>query len=69
MIGLDANGDDILSRSELESEKAQPLRDILKDADRNHDGVITRNELLLELRLRAERKREFDDARHAAGIP
>lgn len=65
---LDANGDGVISRQERESEDAPQLRDLLESADRNHDGVITREELQGALRLLAERKREFEQARRAAGI-
>lgn len=68
MVRLDADGDGSVSRTERQSEDAQPLREILQSADRNHDGLITREELRLDLRMRGERKRELDNARRAAGV-
>jgi Ca2+-binding EF-hand superfamily protein len=68
MVRLDADGDGTVSRTEWESEDAQPLREILQSADRNHDGLMTREELRIELGLRGEKKRELDNARRAAGL-
>ena len=68
MVRLDANGDGVVSPQEQESEDAQLVREVLQSADRNHDGRITWDELRMELRLRSERKREFDSARRAAGL-
>ena len=68
MVRLDADGDGTVSRAEQASEDAQSLGEILQSADRNHDGLITRDELRLELRLRGEQKSELDNARRAAGL-
>lgn len=60
---LDANGDGLISREELESQEEPSLRGLLQSADRNHDGFVTRKELRDELRLRAEQKRQLEAAR------
>jgi hypothetical protein len=43
------------------------LRNLLENADLNHDGIITLDELTRELRLREERKREFENAMWVIG--
>jgi Ca2+-binding EF-hand superfamily protein len=68
MARLDSNGDGLISRSEQEAKEAQALRKLFQNADRNHDGLITEDEVRMELRLRVERKNEFDRARRAAGF-
>ncbi|HEV2688434.1 MAG TPA: hypothetical protein VGV35_07760, partial [Bryobacteraceae bacterium] len=68
MLRLDKNSDGSISRTELESDEAEPLRELILSADRNHDGVTTKDELVRELRLRTEKKRAFDDARHRGGF-
>lgn len=62
LSGLDLNGDGAISASERALTDATPLRRLLDDADRNHDGVTSRSELVDELRLRLERKKQFDQA-------
>jgi Ca2+-binding EF-hand superfamily protein len=68
MMRLDKNGDGRISRAELESPEAEPLREVLQSADRNHDGLTTEEELTTELRLRAESRRLSENAQHAAGF-
>ena len=65
---LDTNQDGKISSGERASEEAEPLRDILEGADRNHDGAITAEELTKELRLREERRRQFENALRGAGL-
>jgi Ca2+-binding EF-hand superfamily protein len=65
---LDTNGDGKISSAEWASDEAAPLRDLLKSADRNHNGFTTAEELKKELRLREEQKRQFDNASRAAGV-
>ena len=67
-MNLDANGDGVISREELQSQKESSLRVLLQSADRNHDGFVTRKELQYELRLRAEQKQQLEVARRAGGI-
>jgi Ca2+-binding EF-hand superfamily protein len=65
---LDTNRDGKISGAELAGEEARALRELLRDADRDHDGVITGEELTRELRFRDERKREFENALRVGGF-
>jgi len=65
---LDSNGDGRISKAERAAENAGPLREVLESADGNHDGVTTEDELIRELRLRAETKRLFEGAQKASGL-
>jgi Ca2+-binding EF-hand superfamily protein len=65
---LDANGDERISREEREGPDESSVRGLLHGADRNNDGFVTRNELQVELRLRAEQKRQLEAARLAGGV-
>ena len=65
---LDINRDGKISLSESSADAASPLKSLLAAADRNHDGVVTMDELSSELRLREERARQLDSARSAAGL-
>jgi Ca2+-binding EF-hand superfamily protein len=65
---LDTNRDGKISGAELDSEEARPLRDLLKSADRNHDGVITSEELTKEMRLREEQRRQAENATRIGGF-
>ncbi len=67
LLRLDTDGDGTISARELESEEAEPLRELLESADRNHDGV-TRQELMNELRFREQRKRQFANAIRSGGF-
>jgi len=68
MMRLDKNGDGSISRAELESPDAEPLREVLQSADRNQDGLTTQDELTTELRLRAESRKLSENAQRAAGF-
>jgi Ca2+-binding EF-hand superfamily protein len=68
MMRLDKNGDGSISEAERGSDDAEPLRNLLRSADRNRDGVVTREELIRELRLRAESRKLFENARHIGGF-
>ncbi len=57
----------ILARLHAAGELDAQLRDLLENADLNHDGIITLEELTKELRLREERKREFENAVRVIG--
>ena len=59
---LDKNGDGKISQDERATDEGEQLRELLDDADRNQDGVVTREELTNEMRLRAERKRQLQNA-------
>jgi Ca2+-binding EF-hand superfamily protein len=65
---LDTNQDGKISSVERASEEAEPLGDILESADRNRDGAITAEELTKELRVREERRRQFENALRGAGL-
>jgi Ca2+-binding EF-hand superfamily protein len=65
---LDTNRDGRISAAEWARDEAEPLRDLLKSADRNHDGVTTAEELTRELRLQEEQRRQFENAVRAAGL-
>ena len=67
MSRFDRDDDGVLSAEEQSAEEAEPLRDLLKSADRNHDGVVTREELLHELQVRIEASRQLDRARRTLG--
>ncbi|HEY6389842.1 MAG TPA: hypothetical protein VIX89_01115 [Bryobacteraceae bacterium] len=48
-------------------DETTPLLELLEGADRNHDGVVTLEELTKELRIREEQRRQFDDALRTGG--
>jgi Ca2+-binding EF-hand superfamily protein len=50
------------------SDEVTPLRELLEGADRNHDGVVTADELTKELRLREEQRRQFENAARTGGF-
>lgn len=54
LVRLDKDRNGWISIPERESEEAEPLREILSNADRNRDGVTTLPELTKELRIREE---------------
>jgi len=68
LLQVDINGDGVISPAEIDAVESDQVRAFLVNADRNHDGFITRSELVKELRLRAAGKKQFDDARRAAGF-
>ena len=68
LFRLDTNRDGKISSAERASEEAAPLRGLLENADRNHDGAITADELAKELRLLEEQRRQFESASRAAGF-
>jgi len=49
MSRLDRDGDLRISRQELQSERAGPIREMLERADQNRDGVVTALELRIEV--------------------
>ncbi|MGH9674721.1 MAG: hypothetical protein ACRD44_16205 [Bryobacteraceae bacterium] len=55
-LRLDADGDDHISRREAAGERDPARRAILRSADRNQDGTITRDELTREIRLRTAKE-------------
>lgn len=57
---LDKNGDDVLTLSERMEWEADPLRRTIETADRNGDGVITRQELIDRLKVSREGKDQLD---------
>ena len=65
---LDTDRDGRISIGEWQSEKAQSLRGILRNADRNRDGATTLAELTTELRIREESAGERERALKAASI-
>ena len=65
---LDTNRDGKISGAELDSDEARPLRNLLESADRNHDGATTGEELIKELRLRQEQRRQFENATRTGGF-
>jgi len=56
MSRFDTNDDGVIGLLELSNEDpdAASIRRILTAADRNHDGVVTRGELIIELAIRNE---------------
>ncbi|MBI2688394.1 MAG: hypothetical protein HYX27_18985 [Acidobacteria bacterium] len=68
IVQLDADGDGRISQAERDAEAAKTVRELLIGADRNQDGLATEEELAGEIRLRRERKLQFDRARGAAGL-
>ena len=54
MLQFDTDGDGRVSREEMDSPKAAPFRATLVAADRNHDGFVTEEELLQEVRIRVD---------------
>jgi Ca2+-binding EF-hand superfamily protein len=65
---LDTDRDGKISLAERGGDEARPLRELLDSADRNHDGVVTVDELTDELRLREERRRQFENAVRRGGF-
>jgi len=65
---LDTDRDGKISLAEQATDEARPLRDLLEGADRNHDGVVTAEELATELRLREELRRQFENAVRTGGF-
>jgi hypothetical protein len=68
MSRFDRNDDGVLSAEEQSVEEAEPLRPLFQSADRNGDGVVTRDELLHDLRVRIEAERQLDKARRTMGV-
>ncbi len=66
LVRLDKDRNGWISIPERESEEAEPLRELLMNADRNRDGVTTLPELTKELRIREETTRETHRALKAA---
>jgi Ca2+-binding EF-hand superfamily protein len=54
MVQFDLDGDGRLSTEEMAVPKAAPFRAMLLAADRNHDGYVTEEELLEEVRRRVD---------------
>jgi Ca2+-binding EF-hand superfamily protein len=68
LSGLDTDRDGRISLTERASDEARPLRELLEAADRNHDGFVTKEELTEELRIREERRRQFENAVQRGGF-
>ena len=68
LLQIDLNDDGVVSPPEIDAVESEQVRSFFLSADRNHDGIVTRGELIKELRLRAATKKQFDDARRAAGF-
>ena len=62
---LDIDDDGNLSADERFTGDALPLKAFLNSADRSRDGRVTRAELIAELALRAETRRQFEWARRS----
>jgi len=65
---LDTDRDGKISLAERDSGEGRMLRDVLEGADRNHDGVVTVEELTKELRIRVEQRRQFESAVRSGGL-
>lgn len=68
MSKLDIDRDGKISRDEWFN-RPGPWEELLDRADRNRDGAITFDELTTELLLRAERKRQLQNATRSSGAP
>jgi Ca2+-binding EF-hand superfamily protein len=55
---LDTNGDGRIVESERKGPVAEHYRELLDQADRNHDGIVTEQELKDEIRRRADLNRD-----------
>jgi EF hand len=65
---LDPDGHGQISLPQRTSDEVTPLRELLEGADRNHDGVVTLEELTKELRIREEQRRQFENAARTGGF-
>jgi hypothetical protein len=65
MTRFDTNDAGVISLQGLPKEDpdAESIKRLLMAADRNHDGVITRGELILELAVRSDAHREWEKSR------
>lgn len=54
MVQFDADGDGRISKEELQAPRVAQFRATLEAADRNHDGFVTEDELLAEIKLRVD---------------
>ncbi|MGH9666360.1 MAG: hypothetical protein ACRD9L_18180, partial [Bryobacteraceae bacterium] len=54
LSSLDTNGDGRISRTERAGNPGEMLAGLLDQADRNHDGVVTEEEITNELRRQAD---------------